>query len=232
MLSKIFTIEKKSVVVVALAAAFVLSVALLCGCASQSASSGEESASQPAEASSIDVSSWKTVGDALATQTASVSSSWDDKHYVNVFQAGDSYFRIVADVDAEANKKAEAVDWSRDDTDKQIEEAFSGLALTSAEDITSDKISQTELDGFVGKTGKDVVDGGFKFADYYMYGGDETGAQFDRGFFSYMFVFDVPVSVSEGDADVNDGGAAVQDAVVKSVEFLNAANDATDVTKL
>lgn len=220
--------EKTFAGAVVLAVVLVLSAALLCGCASQEASSGEGSASQSAQASAVEVSSWKTVGDALAMRTAAISSSWDDKHYVNVFQAGDSYYRIVADVDDEANKKAEAVDWSRDDVDKQNEEAFSGLALTSAEDITSDMIAQDELDAFVGKTGKDVADAGYKFASYFMTGGDETGVQYDKGYFSYVFVFDA--SVAEEGPD--DGGAAVQDAVVKSVEFHGAADDAVDLLKL
>lgn len=219
--------RKVSMVVIA-ALVLALATVFLSACGSQSASSGGATAASSDQAAAIDTSSWTTVGDALAEQTESVSSTWDDKHYVNVFAIDDSYIRIVADVDEEANKKAEEVDWSAEDPSKQIEEAFANLPLTSAEDITGDKVSQEELDVLVGKTGKELADEGYTFSSYYMYGGDETGVQYDKGYFCYAFTFDVSVPESE----TEDGGKAVQDATVTAVEFLSASDSAVELENL
>jgi GT2 family glycosyltransferase len=59
---------------------------------------------------------------------------------------------------------------------------------------------------------------------YFMYGGQETGATFDKGSLAYAFTFDT--SVAE-DA-VEDGGQSVMGAHVVSAEASGAANSATD----
>lgn len=228
MISRTLTSKRKTMRVGVLAVAFVLSAALFCGCASQPASSGEASSSQSGQVSAIDTSGWKTVGDALATKTATISSNWDDRNYVTIFQANDSYFRIVAAMNPTANEKADAVDCCSFDYDEQVEEAVGGLALTNVEDITGDKASQAELDGLVGKTGKELADAGYTFEKYRVSDGDETRVQFDKGLFSYLFTFDVPAPSLK----TKDDGAAIWDAAVKSAEFLGAAKNAVDAGKL
>jgi hypothetical protein len=202
-----------------LACTLVLALGLLSACSTQSSTNDGD-----ASTGAIDPSSWKTVGDALATQTDAVQASWNDKYYVSVFKADDQYFRIVGIVDDEAKKKGDAVDWSADDVDEQNREAYSGCALKSAEDITGDLVSQEELDKLVGKTGKELADEGYTFAGYFMYGGDETGAQFDKGYFQYSMTFKVKVE----EKDTDDGGASVQDATVTEATFLNAADSAVN----
>ena len=204
-----------------------LSAVLLSACSGQPAASDSGSGASPAsagQAASVDVSSWKTLGDALAVQTASMSSGWNDNYYVAVFQGGDSYYRVVAKMDAETDDKIDNVDWTRDDADKQIAEAAGGLPLVSAEDVTGELLGQAELDALVGKTGQELIDDGWTFDRYLMYGGDQTAAGFVKGYFCYSFTFDT--TVPEGKTE--DGGASVMGVSAVSAEFYGAADSATD----
>ena len=180
----------------------------------------------PAGQAAVDPSSWTTVGDALAARTDECASSWDENYYVAVFKAGDSYMRIVGTIDPDTQAKIDAVDWDRKDVSTQIDEAVSGAALKSAEDITGDILSQDALDALVGKTGQQLVDEGWEFQSYFMYGGEQTIATFANGNFAYSMTFDVttPESASE------DEGASVMAAPVVSAEFEGASNATVDPT--
>ena len=143
----------------AVAAALCLALAAtpLAACSQQQAADSAEGNDTPditQQDTTIDPSSWKTLGDALATQTAPMASSYNDNHYVCVFQACNSIVRVVAKMDPETMKKIDIVDWSRDDVDKQIEEAAGGLSIESAEDITSELLVPEELAKLAGKTGQ------------------------------------------------------------------------------
>lgn len=215
----------------AAAAAIVVALAAtpLTACGSQSASSDADSSATASQTVTSNSSGWKTLGDALAAQTSLFSSEYDDKYYVCGFQAGDSFYRVVAKLDAETNQKIDDVDWSKGDADKQIEEAISGLPLQSVEDLTSEMVPQDELDKLVGKTGKDLADAGYTFVSYFMYGGEETGVTFVKGSLAYMFTFDASVPEDKVDADTT--GALIADAKVTAVEFSGISDEALDPTK-
>lgn len=218
----------KSALVVALVLA--LSVTPLVACGSKpSTESGDAGSSAPATASAaVDTSSWKTLSDALATQTESMSSSWDTKHYVTVFKAGDSYVRVVVELTDEESKKMEAVDWSQDDVSKQIEKAAGSAKIVTAEDITAEILDQNTLNTLIGKTGKELVDDGWVFESYFMYGGEQTGATMSKGNFGYNVTFDVTTP----DSATEDGGASIMDAPVIEIGFSGASNAATELSQI
>ena len=244
--------KARAAAVAALALALMLACAavLVSGCSSESASTANSTAASSVETSSAaassaeagnaeassstvtmtssDMSSWQTVGDALANKTTSLSSTWDDKHYVSVFESDGAYIRIVADVDEAHNEAAENVDWEKGDVGEQVEQIFSDLPLASAEDLTSGLVSQDELDTLVGKTGAELIEAGYTFQNYYMYDSDETGASFAKGDFTYDFTFEVSVD----EAHSEDGGASVQDVPCKSAEFLGISDDAVSLESL
>ena len=201
-----------------------LCAAPLAACGGQSSSS--EAAPAATSQAAADPSSWKTLGDALATQTSAMAAGWNDDWYVCVFGAGDSFFRVVAKMDAESSKKLDDVSASDDDYDEKLLAAIGGLELTDVEDVTSEYVAQSDLDKLVGKTGKELVDEGWSFAGYFMYGGEQTGATFEKGPFSYSFTFDVETPESK----TEDGGASIMDAKLVSAEFQSAADSATDPT--
>lgn len=201
----------------------------LAACGSKPTADGaatpEGTTTQPA---AVDTSSWKTLSDALATQTESMASSWDSKHYVTVFKAGDSYVRVVVELTDEEAKKVEAVDWSQGDVSKQIEKAAGTAKIVTAEDITAEILDQNTLNTLIGKTGKELVDDGWVFESYFMYGGEQTGATMSKGNFGYNVTFDVttPESASE------DGGASIMDAPVIEISFSGASNAAIEISQI
>lgn len=185
-------------------------------------SSAEQSASSTA--AGVDISGWKTLGDALAAATGKPGSGGDEKTYVAVFEVGDSFVRVVAKMEPGLYDKIRALDYGSDDYDKKFAELAGGLAIESAEDITSGKLSQDALDAYVGKTGQDLMDDGFEFSSYYMFAGDETGASMDKGFFSYGVTFDAKVPEDKAE----DQGASIKDATVKAIQFVGVADSVFD----
>ena len=194
---------------------------------SSSGQSGTSSAVQSASSSAagVDVSGWKTLGDALSAATEKLGSGCDDKTFVGVYKVGDSFVRVVAKMEPGMLDKINALNYEDNDYDEKFAKLAGGLAIESAEDITPGKLSQAELDAYVGKTGQDLMDDGFTFSSYYMFAGDETGATMDKGYFGYGVTFDAKVPENAAE----DGGASIKDATVKSIQFTSVADSAFDM---
>lgn len=218
----------KTAVAAALALTLVAMPLAACDGQASQGGEGEPTGTEQTQASNMDISSWKTLGDALAFDTEDRSAaSWDEEHYVTVFDTADgSVVRVVAKMNTDTYNKHAELDTTDDDYDEQFLKVMGGLELESAEDITDQKISQTELDAYVGKTGQDLANDGFKFQNYWMYGGDETGASMAKGFFDYNVTFDVTVTEDESESD--ETGAAVMGATIVSMEYSGASNAAVD----
>lgn len=211
--------------------ALALTVAPLAACGGQTSQGGgtDSSTTTQSQTATLDVSSWKTLGDALAYDTGENNTAgWDEKHYIAVFNAGNTVVRVVAKMDTETHDKLDALDATQKDYNEKFMEVMGGLELESAEDLGNQKISQAELDTYVGKTGQDLVDDGFTFEIYWMYGDDQTTATFAKGYLAYNATFNVAVS----DDQTDDNGASVMGATIMSMEYAGASQQATDPTAL
>lgn len=196
------------------------------GQAPQAPQTSEEQV-QAVEQAVVDAKSWKTVGDALAAKTEDYySASWDDRHFLMVFDAGDSTYRVVAKMDAKVEDQLSALNAEDEDYDQQFDKAVGPLSVLSTEDITGDKISQDKLDAYVGKTGQDLMNDGFTFVDYNMYGDDESGAEMDKGFFTYDVTFAATVTEDQ----IEDEGDAIKDATIVAIECIDCSSAAVDPT--
>lgn len=213
-------------------AAAALSLALLAmplvACSSTSGDSGTDSGTGSAEQTSgVDVSGWKTLGDALAASTERPGYGWDDKYFVGEFFVNDSIVRVVAKSTDEALEKSAELDFEDPDYDKKFDEVVSGLEIVSAEDITAQRLSDDDIAALVGKTGKELVDDGFTFEYYDWYGGEEgCSGIFTKGYFSYSVSFDATVSEDQ----TEDGGEAIMDAKVTEAQYVGTSNATTDPT--
>lgn len=211
--------------------AIVLCLALaavpLVACSGQSASDSGSSSAPEGQAAAFDPG-WETYGDAMDAQTAAMSAGWNDDYYVSVFKVDESIVRVVAKMTPEVDKVLDELDWSTDNVSEQIDEAVRPLKLESVEDLTGGLLSPEDLASYEGKTGKDLVDEGWTFQTYFMYGGEQTGATFVKGYLAYTFTFNVTVT----EAEYEDGGASVMDVPVVEVEFEGASEAATDPTKV
>lgn len=226
----------KLALVIALAMTLVV---VLAGCGSSGTSSSSASGSSQTEstsapttsagqpeassaAASTDVSSWKTLGDALAAASGNPGSTFDDNHYVAVYAVGDKLIRVVAKMKPGMYNTISSLDMLADDYLKKLADHAGDLELESVEDITANKLSQDELNVYIGKTGQDLINDGFKFSNYYYYGGNETGAAMDKGYLCYGVTFNVGVP----DNQPEDNGAAIKDATIKAIEFMGASDSA------
>ncbi|MBR3326635.1 MAG: hypothetical protein IKG22_04865 [Atopobiaceae bacterium] len=212
-----------------------LSLAIpLAACGGQTTQNGDSvpvaSEQTNATTASIDVSAWKTFGDALAAKSEDGTSTaaWDEHHYVTVFQAGDATVRVVVKMTPEVYAKIADLDASKDDYEKKFAEVVGGLELESAEDITGDQIPQDQLDAHVGKTGQDLLDAGFTFQSYYMNGGEETGATMQKGYFAYNVTFETTVDEDK----TEDEGEAIKGATITAMECAGGADSAVDISAL
>ena len=210
--------------------AIALSAAPLAACGGQTSQDATDDTAGQTQAASIDVSSWKTLGDALAYDASTNSSaSWDEEHYITMFTATDgSVVRVVAKMDEDTYDEHAALDMSDDDYQEKFLEVMGDLELESAEDLTGQRLTQDEMDAYVGKTGQDLVDDGFAFESYWMYGGDETGAVMAKGPLAYNVTFDVSIP----DEKAEDGGASIMGATITDAVYAGASVDATDPSTL
>lgn len=209
-----------------LAATLALGIGVLplAACGSQQQGSSEE-ATQGTEPVALDVSSWKTLGDGLATMTDTLSYGYDESYFVCVIRSGDSSVRAVCKADPSIDEKLADIGFDDPDYNEKITAALGDLELISAEDITNTQLSQEELDSYVGKTGQDMLDAGFVFAFYNMYGGEQTGADMDNGYYTYDVTFDVSITEDQ----VEDGGESLLGATVVEIQgFGNLSNMALD----
>lgn len=197
-----------------------------CGNSDGTNSGADEPAPATSQDAGVDTSSWATMGDALAVADSDdISYSYDESTFVCVFKSGEATIRTVAEVQPGIDEKFADLDMFAEDYRQKFTEAVADLKLVEAADITADCMSQEDLQQYVGKTYQDLLDAGFTFASYNMYGGEQTGADLDKGYYAYDFTFDAQVSEDQ----TEDGGAALTDATVVEAQSLgNLSNAALD----
>lgn len=209
--------------------ALALTALPLAGCGGQASQGGEAGSGDAGQAqAAMDVSSWTTFGDAMAycAEEGKSTASWDEKHYVTMFDTNDGgVVRVVAKMDPETYKAFAKLDMLDEDYNEKFLEVMGGLELESAEDLTDDVMTQDELDAYKGKTGQDLIDDGFAFESYWMYGGDETGATMSQGYFAYDVTFDTSIT----DDQSEDEGAAIMGATITAIEYAGASNAAVEL---
>ena len=208
-------------ILAALAFALALALVPLAGCVGEGAAEGgTDNASAPATA--IDTSSWKTMADAYAAVDEVYASGSNDSVCVTVFKAGDNFIRVVSDYDPSYDEKSMELSFMDEDYLEKAADVFGDLAIQSAEDITADLVDENALAAYVGKTGQDLIDDGFVFIYYNGYGGEETYAAFDKGYFAYEVTFDATIT------DDTDEGAAIMGAAITDIQMLGISDDATN----
>lgn len=235
---RLFAGKKVGWAVIALA--FALVAGTLCACGGQPAAS-DDTANAPVdegiapdsydsltptnEGTPIDTSGWTKLGDMFAENTQVVATGDDDKYFIVVVNTDGRAVRAVAESNPDISPKLGELDFSAPDYAKQFAQAFGDLPLVSAEDISGGVLSEADMNALVGKTGQQLLDDGWIFSGYDMYGGEQTGATFDDGYFSYQFTFDV--SIPDGE---DDGGAGVANGTVQSVSYSGISNEAIDAS--
>ena len=208
------------------ALALCLALVPLAACGGQQEQGGSSASGNAQQAAAVDTSSWKTLGDAIAFGGEPTSAGWDANYYVCVFDTDKATVRVVAKSNKDIDGKLAGLMPGSEDYPDALAKAIGSYELVSAEDITAEKPSQEQLDELVGKTGQELLDDGWKFASYFMYGGEQTGANMEKGNIAFGVTFDTKVSEKKADADTE--GKEIVSAKVVSVEYTGASEAATN----
>lgn len=204
---------------IVLAIVLVLMVSMLAGCGK----SGSGSSAEGEKAEGFDVSSIKTIGDVIDLEGKEETQyAVGENKVVYAFKMGDVYYRAIASISDEDQKKYIDIDFSEEDYEKQQEDILRPLEVEKVEDLSDQIISQDELDGLVGKTGQELQDDGWTGGGSFNL--DTMEVWMDKGPFVYTVVFDGDLSGENvDDIDIME---ATRDLKVKSIEF-SSIGDAT-----
>ncbi|MDO4532718.1 MAG: hypothetical protein Q4C36_03245 [Coriobacteriia bacterium] len=190
----------KAKLIIATMLAAVLAMGLV-ACGQQG---GSGSGSTPAQTSS----EFATLGDVLAAETESMTSTFDEKRYVCVFSVDGTWWRVEADLEEGFSDKLNEV-WTEDQA--KVEELLSPIAVTKAE--TLEAPSDEEVSALVGKTGAELKADGYEYsAGTLVVNGNETDCVAVKGSFDYLITFDGKVA----DENTDDPAGAVAELKVNA----------------
>ena len=170
-----------------------------------------------------------TLGDALRMgRETQYVGSWNDEQYVYVFDNNGVPTRVAAPMTAELVEQMESVlfsDAEEDEKDAKVLEIIGGQPVTSVEDLTSEMLSQEELDALVGKTGQELLDAGWTDQGSHWDGGDGLVVEMTQGIFDYEIHFNESAEFAEDQS----AEEVIPDLTVKSAAYYGFADCITDL---
>lgn len=205
-------------------------IALTLGaCGSNAGSSASPNASASADASSSSASqtavpSFATLGDAFAVEADSSSYAYSDEGLAYAYEHDGTQVRVTADMTKEVYDACDKISYDDPEHDAKVRAELSSLPVKSVEDLTKSAVPQSELDGFVGKTGKDLLDNGFTNPSFL---GADGECQFymDNGYHQYTVVFN---EAAPADAETADAEQTIAPLTVKSISYMGLSSAASD----
>ena len=171
-----------------------------------------------------EIESCKTIGDVLALKGAEEDQhGYMNDEYYYVFILNETYYRVTAALTEEASDALRDLDYFDDEYDAKYDAIISPLSIVKYENLSERIPSREKLNKLVGKTGGELVDGGW-YAYIYNSGSAIVWMDFDP--FSYIVTFDGTIEYDPDD-ETFDIDEAIRDLKVKSLEF-DELGDATD----
>ena len=175
-------------------------------------------------AAAVSVDSLETIGDIIELDPEELQSAVYDENVVYAFKLDDIYYRAIATISKEDAEAYININFDDEDFEEQQKEIVAPLKIDKMENLSDQILSQEELDAFVGKTGKEMVEEGWSYQGSYML--DEMSFDMDNGPFTYAVVFDG--KIDEKDYEDYDAESGTADMKVKSVTF-SSIGDATTI---
>ena len=146
----------------------------------------------------------KTMGDVLGLPVYSCGV-YDDA-LVYVFELEGTVYRAIVDLTPEVSASLKEAFGD----DEKFNEIVAPLEIGLIDNVTEAMPTQKELDRYVGKTGGDLLDGGWSITYYDL---DQMEFGMEYGWFTYKVKFDGKIEYS----DDLDAEAAIRDLKVSSV---------------
>ena len=160
----------------------------------------------------------KTFSDILGLPFYGYSLNEDSLVYV--FELNGTIYRAIADLTPEIY---EPINNAFGDNQK-FNELVAPLKIDLIDNVSEAIPTQKQLDRYVGKTGGELLDAGWKWNYYNL---DEMEFGMEHGWFSYIVKFDGKVEYK----DNLDIEAAIRDLKVLSVTYDNVSSSVTDLAE-
>ena len=173
-----------------------------------------------------DVMSLTSISDIVKLATDSNSAGWDDNKYIYAFTIGEKSYRAVAEINADIGSKIGELDFMDEQYNEKFADILKDAKLVEIKDISDGMMPQADLDKFVGKTGKDLLDAGFESGSSYFINEDQIEIKLANGFYEYTVQFAGEVTSEALDEDFD---AAIADLTVKSITYSNISDKVTDL---
>lgn len=193
-----------------------LAIFVLTACGGNSDDSSDD---QKEEKTGINLEELKTLGDAFDLETEDDQFESDYKTFVYVFEKDDVAYRVRAELTKDVAKKYEKLDAADQDYSDKVKEVVAPMEITKRENLTEMIPSQEELDKYVGKTGKDMINDGWE-ASGFETDGDESRFTVGKGPFNFTVVVDAKVKEKE-EFDTEKEFSPLK---IKSVKYLGLGN--------
>ena len=173
-----------------------------------------------------DTMKFKTIGEALALdEGGSYMSATYEKAYVYAFENDGVYWRLAAELTPEQYTALSELDILSDDYEEKEKELLSSLAVTKCENLNEKKLTDDEMAALVGKTGKELLDGGWMTGSGYNLDTMEFFMEYPP--FAYTVTFEKQEQLEN--TDDFDEEAAISGLKVVSVAFDGLGDSCTDM---
>ena len=211
--------KAKKWIALLLAAVCVCAVLAACGNKTEPTGSTEPTGAE-------DTLKFKTIGEALALgEGGSYMSAIYEKAYVYAFENDGVYWRLAAELTPEQYTALSELDILADDYEEKEKELLSSLAVTKCENLNEKKLTDDEMAALVGKTGKELLDGGWMTGSGYNLDTMEFFMEYPP--FAYTVTFEKQEQLEN--TDDFDEEAAISGLKVVSVAFDSLGDSCTDM---
>ena len=178
----------------------------------------EPEGSQPKE---VSLDSLVTIGDVQSSGIELLGNGYDSEHYVCALELDGICYRFVADIPQDVSSAIWDMDFSDPDHDKKVDALLAPLEFVQIENLTETIPSQEELDAWIGKTGRDLLDDGWYISGYNL---DEAEFWMNHGPYQMLVTFNEELEVGT----VIDEEGLISPLTIKSVVYEGLG----DVTNL
>ena len=174
--------------------------------------------------------SFATIGEAMASEGYTGIAGGDDQHYVVAVELDGAYIRLVADVDDEARRLAEAtLEYVDAETLEAAFDAYNEyvrtLPVACEEKITAQPLSDEELDALAGKTLLELEEAGFEHISSEMGPNDEATYTVSLGLYNYDLLLNETYTVYQQ----HDDSGFIGDLTVKNAAFAGLSHNAAEL---
>ena len=221
---KMMNMNMRKILALFIVCVLVLGLTACSNSSGSGASSGGSNESDGASGEEIALDSFKTIEDALNIESESTQWSGGENTFVYVFEKDGKCYRLIANMTDEQSEALSNIDFSDDNYEEKQNEIIGPLEVVKAELLNDLILTQEEMDAWVGKTGKELLDDGWTTGMGYNL--DTMEFWMGYGSFYYTVVFDG--NGEELDIDTFDEEEGIKDFKVQSIEFLSLG-DATNI---